>query len=201
MYVARMMIANFLDGGVFSADLRSCRIHGTALIEALDKVISNTEDRELSIFEIYPITNAFAQFRTAMLAEIGVLPSFFVTQKGGFHTITLLDQGEKLFPDDLHQKAPEAIFDIKQAAMSLAYELATAAGFHAFRATESVLRRYYTHVSGGQPLPKVRNIGVYIRGLRKANCGDETILASLEQLRRVCKGHSQSLIMPMMTIA
>jgi hypothetical protein len=128
-----------------------------------------------------------------MLAEIGVLPSLFVTQKRGFHIITLLDQGEKLFPDDLHQKAPEAIFDIKQAAMSLAYELATAAGFHAFRATESVLRRYYTHVSGGQPLPKVRNIGVYIRGLRKANCGDETILASLEQLAKL---HANPVIHP-----
>jgi hypothetical protein len=58
--------------------------------------------------------------------------------------------------------------------------------------TESVLRRYYTETTGGQPLPKVRNIGVYIKAIRKAG-GDERVLATLEQIAR---HHRNPLIHP-----
>src|SRR5665213_3060576 len=75
----------------------------------------------------------------------------------------------------------------------LAYEIPTACGFHIFRATESVLRKYYSHSTGGSPPPKVRNIGVYVRMLRAQNCGDEIVLATLQQLARL---HRNPLIHP-----
>jgi hypothetical protein len=98
-----------------------------------------------------------------------------------------------MFPDDLADKVPEAMFDVQQAGKCLCYETATACGFHLFRATEAVLRRYYSHVTGGAPPPKVRNIAVYIHAMRQRNSGDEVILSVVEQLSKL---HRNPLIHP-----
>lgn len=133
------------------------------------------------------------QFRTALLAELGVLPTYFVSQKEGFDTLTLLDNGPALFPLSLKAKAPEAVFDAAETGKALAFELATAVGFHVFRALEAVLRRYYTEVSKGAPAPKVRSIGVYVRAMQKLKVGDPKILAALDQIKDL---HRNPLVHP-----
>ena len=77
------------------------------------------------------------------------------------------------------------MFDAQQAAKCLAYDVATACGFHAFRVTESVLRRYWTHETGGTAHPKVRTLGVYIAALMRAGAGDPKVLAALKQLNEL----------------
>jgi hypothetical protein len=193
LYVAESTINTFLNGSVFAPYIKSCRVTGNAIIQAIQNINANGTNRALNFAEIYPITNGVAQFKTAMLAEIGVFPSYFVTQKGGFETDTLLEGGERLFPDDLRLKVAEAVFDVKEAAKALAYEIPTAAGFHIFRATESVLRRYYGQVTGGQPAPKMRTIKVYVRQMRISNCGDSVVLTTLDQMADL---HRNPLIHP-----
>jgi hypothetical protein len=189
-----MILNELLNVSVFSSTLRSCRQNGEALMSTINGLVQNTNaDEILQPYQPVMISQQMTQFKTALIAEIGVLPSYFVNQKGGFDTLTLLDWGELLFPDDLREKAPEAVFDTQQAAKALAFELPTSSGFHAFRATESVLRRYYSHVTRSSSLPKVRNIGVYIKALRLAKGGDEVILSSLEQLTKL---HRNPLIHP-----
>jgi hypothetical protein len=97
-----------------------------------------------------------------LTAEIGTFPAYFVSQKGSFDTLTLLDEPWKLFPAELWTKVPEARFDVIEAGKALCYELSTACGMHVFRAVETVLRRYYTEATGGRAQPKIRNIAVYI---------------------------------------
>jgi hypothetical protein len=80
---------------------------------------------------------------------------------------------------------PDAIFDIKETCKCLAYELPTASGFHIFRAAESVLRKYFHHVTGGASVPKVRNIGVYLNAMKQKKVGDEKITFSLKQMAEV----------------
>jgi hypothetical protein len=111
-----------------------------------------------------------------------ILHSYFVTQKGGFDTVSLLAFGENLFPPDLVSKVPEAIFDCREAGKCLAYELPTSCGFHVFRATETVLRKYYLQVSGSKTLPKVRSIGVYLNAMTQKKVGDEKVIFSLRQM-------------------
>jgi hypothetical protein len=106
---------------------------------------------------------------------------------------SLLLAGETLFPNDLGTKVPEAMIDVREAAKALAYEIPTACGFHTFRVTESVLRRYYAQVTGGKAQPKVRNIGVYLNALKLANAGDEKIRAALKQMSEL---HRNPLIHP-----
>jgi len=116
---------------------------------------------------------------------VGSLPSYFVTQKGDRDTLTLLDHPGRMFPDDLAVKVPEANYDVAEAGKALCFEVATACGYHVFRATEAVLRRYYSHVTGGKAHPKVRNIMVYVRAIRDAKCGDEKILSVIEQMSKL----------------
>jgi hypothetical protein len=106
---------------------------------------------------------------------------------------SLLIVGESLFPLDLAIKVPEAIVDAREAAKALCYEVPTACGFHIFRATESVLRKYYTHVTEGKAAPKVRSIGVYLSALKQSAKGDQKILASLKQMTDL---HRNPLIHP-----
>ena len=127
------------------------------------------------------------------MAELGVMPSFFVTQKESYDTAILLEWGTSLFPSSLVVKVPEAAADAQQVGRALAFELPTAAGFHLYRVLESVLRRYYSVVTSGDAAPNVRTIGTYVRAMRKAGCGDSKVLATLEQVRDL---HRNPLIHP-----
>ena len=98
-----------------------------------------------------------------------------------------------MFPADLVTKVSEAVFDAKEAGKCLAYEVPTACGFHVFRVTESVLRKYYAHVTGGAAPPKVRSLGVYVNALKATKKGDEKILAALKQMTDL---HRNPLIHP-----
>jgi hypothetical protein len=139
------------------------------------------------------VRSAYDKFKVALHAELGVLHSYFVTQKGGFDTVSLLYFGENLFPPELTSKVPEAVWDVREAGKCLAFELPTACGFHIFRATESVLRKYYAQLTGSNTLPKVRNIGVYLNAMKQAKVGDEKVIFALKQMADL---HRNPLIHP-----
>jgi hypothetical protein len=137
LWSAHTQIDGLINNSVFTHTLRSSRAHADALQRAIKVETENpNSDRVLTVYDVVPIIQQATQFKTALLAELGVLPSYFVTQKEGFETFTLLDWGERLFPSDLKDKVPDGIFDVNQAGKALAFELPTAAGFHLFRATE-----------------------------------------------------------------
>jgi hypothetical protein len=136
-------------------------------------------ERTVTQYDLYKVRYQFQQFKITLLAEFNIVNAYFVTQKGGFDTASLLFWGENCFPPDLVSKVPEAIFDVREA---IAYELPTAVGFHVFRVLESVLRRYYVQVTGGAARPRQRNIAVYVNAIRQAKRGDERILSTLKQI-------------------
>jgi hypothetical protein len=164
------------------------------LLTVLDTSTKPGFDREIPRYEVFGIKEAYRRFKVVFRAELGILNSYFIAaQKGGLDTLSLLASGENLFPIDLTEKAPDALFDVREAGRCLAYENATAAGFHVFRATESVLRKYYAHHTGGKPPPRVRSIKVYTRALRQHDVGTEKVLASLDQMAEL---HRNPLIHP-----
>ena len=77
---------------------------------------------------------------------------------------TLLDAGEKLFPEELGTKCPEAIPDVKEGAKCLVYEVYTASAFHFHRANEHVVVSYMKFQ--GLTIPGDPNFGRYIRALK-----------------------------------
>ena len=116
------------------------------------------------------------------MAELNILPTFLVVEKEGYDINALIDNGYKLFPSTTLSKCPEAANDMVDAGKALAYELPVACGFHVFRATEAVLRRYWDHITNGQPKPKSNTIGKYATELEKGGFGNKKIWEALKQL-------------------
>jgi hypothetical protein len=186
LFSAQATLEGLLNGSVFSPNLRSSRKLPAELSEAIKNEVDINKDwaREIGAIAIY-LTQTYAQFKTAFIAEIGTFPAYFVNQKGSFDTLTLLDEPWRIFPADLWTKVPESRFDVAEAGKALCYELSTACGMHVFRAVETVLRRYYSEMTNGKAPPKVRNIAVYINALRQAKCSDEKVLGVLEHLSKL----------------
>ena len=155
---------------------------GNILLKSLSELDVTDWEKPMESSEVFRISSGYVQYKVALLAELGVAPSFFVSSKAPYDTMMLLDEGETILPAELASKAPEAIFDTREAAKCLAYEAPTAAGFHIMRAAESVVRRYYANVSNGKSPPKVRNLMVYIRTMESAKIGDQKILSALTQI-------------------
>lgn len=195
LVIAENATSSFIRTSVFATSVRSCRQLAEQLVSAIQEVTRDVKDYEILVneYSIYRVKNAYEQFKIALQAELGVSPAFFVTQKGSHDTLSLLDSPETLFPPELKAKVPEAMFDVQEAGKALAYDLATACGFHIFRATESVLRRYYSTVTSNHPRPKVRSIVIYVKTMRQRKVGDERILSALEQMAKL---HRNPLIHP-----
>jgi hypothetical protein len=194
LFIAEQTLMEMHQGTLYAPYLRSSTPFAADLLNKIQK-ITNDDDFERTIdgMNLWSIKRSFEEYKTALLAELGSLNSYFITQKGSHDTFSLLMHGETLFPADLVIKVPEARFDAREAAKCLAFEVPTACAFHVFRATESVLRRYYSHVTGGSAPPKVRSIGVYLNAMKQANCGDPKVLAALKQMTDL---HRNPLIHP-----
>jgi hypothetical protein len=183
VYAAGTAVDSLVDSSLFTPYLRVSRALAIELQTILRRHLQEYDaERDLQPYELFLIRNAYNQYKIALLAELGSLNTYFVTQKGGYDMVSLLMYGENLFPSDLATKVPEALVDVKEATKCLAFEIPTACGFHAFRATESVLRRYHPHVTGGAAPPKVRTLGVYIKSLASSGHGDPKVLAALKQM-------------------
>lgn len=172
---------------IYASYLKISREKASNLLENLERICSDAykegeENAELSDLEAWEIRNGRTQFREVFLSELSVLPSFLVMGKEGYDTNTLIDEGYKLFPSAALTKCPEAEMDMKEAGKALAFELATACGFHIFRATEAVLKCYWDHISGGQARPKLETIGSYATELENNKLGDQKIWETLKQL-------------------
>ena len=96
-----------MSGSVFSPNLRSSRQLANNLHKTIEPEVDINKDwsRELGYSAVL-ITRLYAQFKTAFSAEIGTFPAYFVSQKGSFDTLTLLDEPWRIFPADLWNKVP-----------------------------------------------------------------------------------------------
>jgi hypothetical protein len=198
LYMVQSALENFTNS-LYGPYLRTSWQLSQQLLNNIRSLSANPDpNRKLLPYELYGVKHTYQQYKTALLAELGSFNVYFVTQHGGYDMHSLLLFGESIFPRELGTKVPEALVDAREAAKAFAYEVPTACGFHVFRVTEAVLRRYFTHVTGGASTPKVRNIGVYLHALRRAKKGDEKILSALKQMTDL---HRNPLIHPEVVLA
>ena len=155
-------------------------------------MMANNEETLTSFMILWSIHHDREQFKSVFFAELSVLPAFLATGKEGYDVNTLIDEGQKLFPALTISKCPEAESDMREAGKALAFELATSCGFHIFRVTESVFKRYWDHVSGGDDRSNF-TIGYYAKELENKNLGDKKIWETLKQLASL---HRNPLIHP-----
>jgi hypothetical protein len=197
-YNAQSKLDALVSQSLYRDSLVTCRVAGERLRNEIASIISPSPDELISHFQEWSLGEAKKEFKTIFLAELATLPAFFVTPKKPYHLPTLLEEGETLMPADLAVKVPEAVFDVREAAICVAFERGTAAAFHLFRALESVVRAYYKTVSQGLAPPKQRNLGVYIKALIKCNASGKVIaaLTQLKDLHRNPIAHPEVAILP-----
>jgi hypothetical protein len=165
------------------------------LVRALKAKLADEQnaERPLGWPDIYPITSALTNFEAVLGAELGLMPLYVVTAKGGFDTSVLIESGANCFPSELMFKVPEAIPDFTQGTKCIAFELFTAAGFHLHRGNEAVLRRYWGAVTGGAPQPTTLNMGDFLNQMDQLGVGDPNVKAALKDLKNL---HRNPLIHP-----
>lgn len=168
-----------------------CRPFAEKVIEAISSIvpmdvneaIKVKSDTQIQFWQSQRLTTAIAEFETVLAAELQSSNTYFVSQKGAYSTPDLIDRAHLVVPDPIRLAlAPEVKLDLDQAGRCLAFDLATAAGFHAIRATESVIRAYYYQVVGTLPKIKTRNWGAYIKILREKDANFK-ILKRLEDIK------------------
>lgn len=118
---------------------------GATLLATLDAIAARLQAGQSAADMVTQFNIGFFAFDTALALELGRAPTFFVTQKGIYSTPSLINTAELAYAEDVRQIiSSEALRDVNQAGRCLAFELGTAAAYHALRATEKVLREYYS---------------------------------------------------------
>jgi hypothetical protein len=121
-------------------------------------------------------------FQNVLLAELSELDLYFVSQKGGFNTKTLIFNAEHCIPlpNDIREGLGKQVTeDMRAAGQCLVFGLPTAAGFHMFRAVEAVVLMYFPIL---KLTPPGRNLGRYIEALNEAGV-DARIIGMLTHLK------------------
>lgn len=194
LYSAKRELESLFASQFFWPAIRSSYEPGQKLLKAVTNITNETDfSREIEFMDAYTVTEAAKEFDTVVRAELAVSDAYFVTSKKGFDTSVLMSSAETAFPDDLVIKVPEAVRDIREGGKCIAFDLGTAAGFHLLRANETVLRRYFDHVSNGHKRPKNRNIGTYLNLMGQLGVGAPKTLAVLTQIKDL---HRNSLVHP-----
>jgi hypothetical protein len=186
LLIAEGAIDPLLSRSVFR--LKTSVQAGHALLATIRRVVQEIQDEQdksktLGYYDIYLLTSQLTTFEAVLAAELALLPLYVVTQKAGFDTSILIDNGAQCFPAELMFKVPDAMPDLQQATKCIAFEVPTAAGFHLHRANEAVLRKYWDAVTDGAKRPKSRNMGDYLVEMDKRNVGNDKVKAALRHLK------------------
>ncbi len=104
---------------------------------------------EVHDYELRIIRTKLTNLETVMALELQRHQTYLVLQIGGYSMPLLATKAEvNILEDALAVIDDQAKKDFREAGRCLAFELPTAAGFHAMRATENVLRQYHAELTG-----------------------------------------------------
>lgn len=184
LYRADKILNNICDDDSGPIELNSCKPAAKELREAVEEALNRLmfvePGSEFNQVENSKIRDGLNKFETIFRQECAELATFFVSQKGLYSTALLIDKAESVFSESALGRIPEqAIDDINWSGRCIAFELPTAAGFHALRALEAMVLNYLAKL---EIVPRPRNLGVYIDLLR-TNGADAQTVAAVDQLR------------------
>ncbi|WP_156488822.1 MULTISPECIES: hypothetical protein [unclassified Erythrobacter] len=190
LFTCQQAIHELIYSSVYAPHFKPSLLHSAGKFVAelkthIDKIWppGGGASHNLSPLEISDLMGKFSRFEAVLEAELQSIGGYIVTQKSGFDTAAMVENGQVFFNKELESKVPEAIPDVRQAMRCIAFELPTAAGFHLHRANESVLRKFWDSVTNGKERPSNGNMGVYLSALRDAGAGKKSTLSQLQSLK------------------
>lgn len=151
LWRASFWLESFLDAKTIPLDVSDATARNlVSSLQSLGQKVYAAE--EIQSWELTSIQNMLSQFETILAAELQKHLTYLVSQIGGYSMPLLVSKAEVNLPEDsLETIADGARKDFREAGRCLAFEVPTAAGFHAMRATERVLRQYYQLVMKKDP--------------------------------------------------
>lgn len=136
-----------------------------SLAEAIKTILPNGAVVSKAVVD--EIESRFTIFEASLQDDLRRLPIYYVEKVGAYSTDDLLSTAEAVFPVDIMLELPQqAIEDFRMAGKCLAFDAPTACGFHAFRATDAMLRTYCDHF-GAIPKGQGRDWFKFITALRE----------------------------------
>ncbi len=184
--------------------LTVCRSNGETLIKAVEKIRTwvNSSAGESKWSEknfqtdlmFKEVIDKAKEFETVLSAELERLATYHVTQKGIYSTPDLIAQADLALPISVRNKIDEKVRnEIRESGKCLAYDNATASGFHILRAVEAVMHQYYLVVCKPNSQPEqLENWGAYIAELHQSK--DPTVKETVAILQQI-KDNDRNLIM------
>lgn len=174
--------------------LTVCRAAGDELVAAADKWekswMAEPEEKPIALMEriqIRQMATKAKAFETILTAELQILDTYHPLQKGIYSTRDLIAQAECTLPEAIRKRlTTDVVEEIRQSGRCLAFDNATASGFHIMRATEALMHQYYLTVCKPKPPPKDRldNWGEYLTALRACtNPHAHEVAALLQQIK------------------
>jgi hypothetical protein len=134
-------------------------------------------------YQSYTIRESAKKFETVLSAELSNSDTYWISPKGTHRTSLLLQSARAELPTAILKIIhDEAAIELDEAGRCLLFDVSTAAGFHLFRSTETVIRQFYEFIVGAIPAKKSRNWSAYIKGLR-AKGADPKITGYLDHIR------------------
>jgi hypothetical protein len=188
----------FLDG-VLKYRLDESRELARNLQLLLDSVIEkHKKDAESSLDEstVLSFNGAYNAFEQALGIELGRAPTFFVTAKGIFDTRRMITDGANVYEGFRDRLPQETINDTNESTRCMAFDLATASGFHIARATEAVIVKYMAAFHCPAPKKSQRNWGKYVELLEKTDA-NKKVVHHLDMVKDI---HRNPLIHPEETL-
>jgi hypothetical protein len=199
LYTARAWVDWFSQDNMIPMTI--CKGSARKIIEAIDRLLppeseQQNLDKVTEYTDLYFIVDAVKEFETVFAAEVQNMATYFVSKKGIYDTNDLIARADDLFMEDVKKHmSDQARQDIREVGKCLAFDLATAAGFHIARAVEQVLMDYLTILCPNviaELKDSQRNLGNYIK-IARENRGEDKVCSCLDQFRDL---HINPLIHP-----
>lgn len=172
--------------------LTVCRKDGLTVIQAVAEWVDTASAGEwkkpmdwMDEVNIRSIANKAKAFETVLRAELQTLATYHVTQKGIYSTPDLIERADNTLPGSIRRRIPrKAREEIRESGKCLAFDNATASGFHMMRATEMVLHQYYLAVCEPKKKAKLGSWAAYLGELRESGDPDaQKVVAMLQQIK------------------
>lgn len=149
--------------------LRGSKERARALAASIAELIAEDRvrreaDKPVPLTEVASLSEGIKEFEAVLSTECGHLDLFFISLKRGLDTSSLLSEAEVILGAEAQQLLPQsARDDLREAGRCLVFGVATAVGYHVFRAVEAVVMPYFEILGVPPPeKPSQRNVGRYI---------------------------------------
>lgn len=152
----------------------------------LNKLLENSDqdDRPPATFQALQVR--LKDLQTALIQGLPLLNLYSASPQGTHNLDLLIDSAaQSTFGDYIPAIAPQVVQDFDESGKCLAFALYTAAGYHAARACEGMLRSYAEEFLNAKKIEKLETMGAIIHKLKEVKGDAQPDVRIIDRADRV----------------